>query len=288
LYEFLEYARRGRNSWWRYLATLVLSVVLILLVRLITDPLIARSGILPPNFAALTNDPSQPIWYYGDGTVFAGGLLLSLIVSALVVQNKHFADIIGHWRWDHAATGVVAALLLAVIGTGVDYAVHPGGFQFVAGPETLTLLLVAIPQSLMLGLFAQALFSGYLTQGLLLAAKRPFVVAALVGVIGIWGAKGGAHAAGSFVTNAAMALITIRLAGIAFAWGFTAFGNLFGAVVAVESDDVLRGSPGVFTQTTPELAWLDVAVGSVLLVLLWLWISRRYPASKDPTVDVFA
>jgi hypothetical protein len=288
VYEFLTYARRGKTSWWRWLATPVLAVLLVTLITVIAQPLIVRAAFLPPGFNALIENPSQPLWYYGHSIVFCAVLLLSLVTAALVVQDKQFIDVLGAWRWSGAGRGAAAALAMGVIGTGVDYLVDPKGFQFIAGPQTATLFLVAVPQSLIGGLFDELFFSGFVTQGLLLATKRPFVTAGVVGVLGMYGATSAAHAAGDFIFTAALALITIRTGGIAFAWGFTSLSALFGAGVAVESDDVLRGSPGLFAQTTPELAWLDVAVTAAMLVGVWFWIARLYPADKDPTVDAFA
>jgi uncharacterized protein len=287
VHEFLAYARRGNNSWWRYLATPVLAFVLLTLVQLIADTWTARAGLLPPNFTVLTRDASNPVWFYGYGSLLSAGLLLSLLVAALVIQNKNFADLVGHWRWAHAAAGAAAGLALVIVATGVDYAVHPAGFQLIVGPQTVVLALVAIPYCLLLVLFDEVFYRGFAAQGLLLATKRPLVVAVGSGALSMLGVNSWPHAADAFVWGFAAGLIAIRTGGIAFTWGMAAVTSLFNAVVSVESDDVLRGSPGIFAQTTPDLAWLDVVVSCVLMALLWVWVSRRYPASKDPTLEAF-
>jgi FtsH-binding integral membrane protein len=285
--EILGYARRGRNDWWRYLATPMLAVVLVLLVDLITDRWIAQSGLLPKDFKALADDPSHPTWFFGYGSLFSAGLLLSLVVSALIVHHKRFTDIIGKWRWGHVASGAGAGLILFIVATGIDYLVQPAGFRLIKEPQTATLLLVAVPYALLLIIFVQFLFCGYLTQGILLATKRPLVTALVVGVISTVGSKDWPHAAGDFATMAVWVLITIRTGGIAFACGMGLVGELFGAVVVVDSDSSLRGSPGLIAQTTPGLAWFDAAVSCVLLVALWLWVVRRYPVTEQ-AADVFA
>ena len=285
--DFLDFARRGRNDWWRYLATLAMALALVLLVDLIVSPWLAQSGLLPKNFKALTDDPSQPVWYFGYGTVFAAALLLSLVVSALIIHHKRFTDIVGDWRSDQAMVGAGVGLFLVVLATGIDYIVQPGGFRLIAGPQTVALLLVAIPNTLLLTLFVQVLYCGYLTQGVLLASKRPLVTAVVVGALGMAGARDWPHAAGDFATMVLWVLITIRTGGIAFAWGMSLVGELFGDVVVVDFDSPLRGSPGIFAQSTPALDWFDVAVSGLLFVILWLWIMRRYPV-KERAADVFA
>ncbi|HWD67576.1 MAG TPA: hypothetical protein VG227_06395 [Caulobacteraceae bacterium] len=285
--EFLGYARRGRNDWWRYLATPVLAVVLVLLVDLITDRWIAQTGLLPKDFKALTVDPSHPTWFFGYGSLFAAGLLLSLVVSALIVHHKRFTDIIGNWRWSHVASGAVAGLLVFIVATGIDYLVQPAGFRLIMGPQTTTLLLVAVPYALLLNLFGLFFYCGYLSEGVLLATKRPLVTAVVVGVLSMVDAKDWPHAAAYFASQAVWVLITIRTGGIAFAWGMGIVGDFLGAVVVVDSDSVLRGSPGLFAQTTHGLAWFDVAVTCILLAAIWLWVVRRYPA-REQAADVFA
>ena len=289
--EFLEYARRGRTEWWRWLATLAMAIVLALLASLTRDLLIVQPHMELQAFEALTKDPTHPAWFFGNATVTSVILLLSLAATALVIQNKSFLDIVGAWRWRRAALGAGAGLIFCLISTGADYLVHPDGFQLILGPETATLLLVAIPFSLLGALSDEFVFRGYLAQGLLLAAKRPLVAAAAVGVFGCLGARDWPHAAGDFAGGVATALIAIRTGGVAFTWGLGVGATLFNAVAVVSSEDVFHGAPGIFSQTTPDLAWFDVAVNSLLLAALVLWIMRRYPASDpvgDPTSDVFA
>jgi uncharacterized protein len=285
---FLEYARRGNNAWWRYVATPVLALLLALLLTIIADPWIERSGLLPHDVSALAKSPSNPVWYYGMHGFEAAFLLACLIVSLLVVHNKNVRDIVGNWDWGRVATGAGAGLLLCLVTEAVEFALRPGGFQLVVGPQTATLALVAIPFVAIGGFFVEFLASGYWAQGLLLATKRPLVAALIVGVFGMEGAHNWPQAVGGLGWGIASALIAIRTGGIAMSWGLSVANNLFCDVVVVNSwDDGARGSPGIFTQTTPDLFWLDTAITCVLLAAICLWVVRRYPESQ-PIAEVFA
>lgn len=287
MHEFLDYARRGRNDWWRYLATPMLSFALVFMVDLIVSPWITVTGLSPKAYHALADDPSQVAWYYGSGSLFGGVLLLGLVVSALIVHHKKFNDIVGCWRWSQVALGAGAGLIVFVVAGGVDYIVQPGGFRLSSGPQTAILFLLAVPFALLLNLWGQVFFCGYLTQGVLLATKRPLVTAVVIGVLSLYGAENWPHAVGGFATMVLEVMITIRTGSIAFAWGFGVVGDFLGAILVVDSESPLRGSPGLFTQTTPGLAWFDVAVSCLLLVIFWLWFVRRYPL-KEQAADVFA
>jgi hypothetical protein len=84
------------------------------------------------------------------------------------------------------------------------------------------------------------------------------------------------------VVGVVTALIAIRTGGIAFTYGLHLINNLFGAVVVVSSSDVFKGSPGLITQTTPNLMWWDVGSGAVMLALVaWLILSRTQRRSES-------
>lgn len=89
------------------------------------------------------------------------------------------------------------------------------------------------------------------------------------------------QAANALVFGFVTALIVMRTTNLAFTWGIHLVNNLFGAVVVVSASDVLHGSPGIFTQATPDLMWLDVAVIVIAFALAWLLVSRL----RTPVTD---
>ena len=180
---YLDYARRGRNDWWRYLLTIVLAVVIwIALVVAITVGLTV-SRLMPVDIKAEMATPAHPlVFYLGNGLAF-GALVLGFVIAMRLLQGKRFVDVIGAWRWSRfwAGLGIWTACLVAT--TLLDVALRPGGFRWSATAATASLAVTAL-----IGLGVQTfaeefIFRGYLTQGLLLATKRPVVAAILSGLV---------------------------------------------------------------------------------------------------------
>jgi uncharacterized protein len=288
--QFLEFARRGRNDWWRYVVTPVAGVVLWLALVTGLTVAAALAHLLPPDFADQAKDASHPALFYSfTGLIFAA-FALTIAGAAYVIQGKRPADIIGAWRWRDTASGAGIWLILCAAGAGVDYALRPGAFHLTLGPQTAVLALFAIPSLGAQTFCEEFLFRGYATQGLLLATKRPLVTAVISGAIfaSLHIPNGWPQAAGALVFGIVSAMIAMRTGGLAFTWGMHAANNLFGAILIVSTDDVLHGSPGVFTVATPDLAWFDVAVSVVAFALLWLFVARCWPAERAPVEEAFA
>jgi len=159
----------------------------------------------------------------------------------------------------------------------VDYIVRPKGFHWSANQQTVSLVLAALFGLTIQTFTEEFVFRGYLTQGLLLATKRPIVTAVISGIIfGLLHIpNGGPEWANATVFGVITALIAIRTGGIAFTFGMHLINNLFGAIFVVSSSDVFHGAPGLFTQTTPDLMWWDLALGVAALALpVWLVMTR--------------
>ena len=124
---------------------------------------------------------------------------------------------------------------------------------------------------------AVAGFRDYITQALLLVLGRSLAAAVASGIL--FGAlhipNGVPQAANALVLSVALSLIAVRTASLAFGWGLHLVNNMFGAVVVVSASDVFHGSPGLFTQTAPQLLWWDVVAACVATVLLTLLVLRR-------------
>jgi membrane protease YdiL (CAAX protease family) len=153
----------------------------------------------------------------------------------------------------------------------------PAGFSISATARTPQLALWALiglaPQ-----VFAEEfIFRGYLTQGLLLATRRPPLAALFSGLV--FGAmhipNGWPQALGATLFGILLAWLAIRTGGIAFTTGLHLINNWFGAVIVVSAGDVFRGVPGLLTQTTPQLMWWDTALSSGALLALVLLLYRR-------------
>jgi uncharacterized protein len=279
---YLEYARRGRNDWWRYVLTLALSIFLALLAG--TGLMLAMILLAHVDIGALSSELTSardPIRFFiANGVLFAI-MAASLVVFARVLQGKRFGDLVGKVSWSYFARGFGVWLLIELVGTGIDYMLAPGGFRVTVSAGTWALGAAAA-----VGLFAQTFaeelyFRGFVTQGLLLATRRPMLASLLSGLI--FGVvhipNGGPQAVGAVIFGVAAAYIAIRTGGIACTLGVHFANNLFGAVVVVSGQDVFKGAPGVLTQNTPSLVWWDVVVELASFAIV-TFILVRYVAGR--------
>jgi len=285
---YLEYARRGRTAWWRYLLTMALALVIAGgLVFGVTLALVF-TNLLSVDAVSQLEKPTHPVVFFlSNGALFAD-VVLGLVAAMWLLQRKTFADVVGQWRWSRFAAGLGVWTVCLVALTLVDFILRPSGFRWTASASTPALAVAALVGLGIQSFAEEFVFRGYLTQGLLLATKRPVVSAIISGLI--FGSahipNGAAQCVNATLFGMVAALIAIRTGGIAFTYGLHLINNVFGAVVVVSAGDVFNGSPGLVTQATPQLMWWDAALGvAALAIPLWIVWSRRAGESRLRPAD---
>lgn len=284
---YLDYAARGKNAWWRYVASVVAALALAVVGPGVLILGLTLMRLWSADLTRSVQDPSDPTAFF----LFSGAVFLAVVsafaVAIRLIQHKRFGDILGAWRWrDFAAGfGVWAVVLIAV--TLLDFALAPKGFRFSATAATPMLALTA-GAGLAVQTFAEEfLFRGYATQGLLLATRRIAPTAVLSGLL--FGAvhipNGAPQAVSATIFGVVLAVIAIETGGLGFTFGLHLVNNLFGAVVVASNNDVFHGAPALFSQSTPQLMWWDTAVGAVALMAVAALVLRRRRQSHDPAAD---
>jgi hypothetical protein len=275
--EYIALAARGKTAWWRYVAAIVLAIVLWLLFVTVAIVAIEFAHAMPADVGqALTQPKNIQLFYGGTGGLF-GLLLVALTLAVRLLHGKRFGDIVGVWSWRRMARGAAIWLGVCLLAVVVDYLLQPSGFHSTAGAATATLALWAAPSLTVQTFTEEFIFRGYVTQALLLATRRPMVTAALSGLAfaALHIPNGWPQAASAAAFGVITALIAMRTGGIAFTFGLHLVNNLFGAVIVVSANDVFRGSPALITQATPHLMWLDATIPFVALAAA-LWFSGAF------------
>ena len=180
---YLEYASRGKNAWWRYPLCLALACLLAGLTLVAVGVALTLTHHMPPDLAAQMQHPQSGAPFFLGIAASFGILTVSLMLAMAIVQRKHPSDLIGRWRWNYFAWGFGIWLLVQSVLALVDLLIAPKGFAVSAGPGTLSLAAVAL-----LGIGIQTfseefIFRGYLTQGLLLAIRKPLPTAIVSGLL---------------------------------------------------------------------------------------------------------
>jgi len=280
--DMLNYARRGRTAWWLYPLTVGSALVVWLALMAVAATMLVLTHRLPPDYAQQLTHPSRPAVFLGANGVMFAGLLAGFWLAARLVQKKRFMDIVGAWSWRLFGLGAAAWTAAVIAMTLLDLAIAPSGFRITASGATLWLAAWSVAALAPQTFAEEFIFRGFVTQGLLLAFKRPAPAAVLSGLM--FGAvhipNGWPQAASATAFGILAALLAIRFAGIAFTFGLHLVNNLFGAIVVVSQTDVFRGMPGIFSQATPRLMWWDTAttalsLGVITAVALRLTQARR-------------
>ena len=285
---FLGYAARGQNSWWRYLATPFAAIALFIALATAILAFLIFSHLAPPNLTEEIKRPIHPAIFFASTGVMFGILLVSFAVAIRLLHGKRFGDIVGRWQWPLFFWGAAVWLALQAALTLADWVMAPHAFTVTLSAATPSLVIFAI-----LGLSVQTfaeefVFRGYATQGLLLALRRPWVVAVASGLL--FGAlhipNGIPQAVNAVFFGIVTAVIAIRTGGLAFTYGLHLVNNLWGAIIVVSANDVFKGAPGLLTQKAPQLLGWDVAVGVVgLLIPLWLIAGPLKPRPEPEPLD---
>jgi membrane protease YdiL (CAAX protease family) len=279
---YFDFASRGRNVWWRYLLSLVLACLLAILVLTILAVILALMHLLPPDVAAQIQQPKYVLPFYLGVAATFGALAVGLMIAVIVIQQKHPGDVIGQWRWDNFAWGFGIWLVVQAIVSLIDVLISPHGFVVSATGGTAGLAVAALVGILVQTFAEEFVFRGYLTQGLVLALKEPLPASIVSGLMfgSLHIANGVPQALNAVAFGTVCAMIAIRTGGIALTWGLHLANNYFGAVIVVSGNDVFNGSPGIFEQNTPQLAWWDLFLAVVALGgMLWLILRRSYFAA---------
>jgi uncharacterized protein len=274
---YLDYASRDVNSAWRYGLTLVLGPAIAMISGGIVLLILDLAHLVPAGLAdKVTHPENTMVFFAANGLIFAS-LLVGYQLAIRLLHRKRFGDIIGVWRWRKFGTGLGLWLAILIVVTLIDFALAPRGFHLSGRGLDLPILATVIAALAVQTFTEEFVFRGYLTQGLLLAIKRPFAASVISGLV--FGAlhipNGWPQAANAVVFGIVLSLIAIRTGGIAFSFGLHLINNLFGAVVVVSANDVFKGTPALITQNTPHLVWWDMALASLALAVVWGLVTRH-------------
>lgn len=274
--DLIQYAQRGRNTWWAWLLGPATGVVLAMVVGVAVSVAATLAGVMPPDIAAQMTHPDRPqVFFIATGLAF-GCILAGFATSAWLVQAKPPSDLIGNWRWQGFLAGFAAWAVVQGLAAGLDALLAPASFRLTASAATVDLAAVAIPTLAIQTFCEEFVFRGLATQGLrLVLPPLPCALASGALFAAVHIPNGWPQAANALVFGVCAAWIALRTGGLAVTFGLHLANNLFGALVVVSAGDVFHGAPGLFTQQPLQGLWLDVAVQGALMIVLTLIITRR-------------
>lgn len=192
---YLDIARQGRNSWWRYLLGILVIIFLWLIVGslvalifatiLITIPL-AQGGWQPEavqqqlqaQLQVFLNTPS--VGAYVSFNIPSIFFCLGIFLVVKLLHRRAFRTLIsadGSVNFKRLLGGFFVWLLVSLIPIPLDYLLNPQNYVFSFNLVQWFLLLpVALILTPIQTSAEEFFFRGYLLQGLALITKQPFVL----------------------------------------------------------------------------------------------------------------
>ncbi len=291
---FLENASEGKNNWWRYLLTVILSLVggslvagLVLGLLLIFLSVFASGGISNiTNFIESTiNSPFTLVILVGISYSISFFLFY---ICLRFLQHKHLLKIINTvsgLRWKLLFKGLILWALILFILSLPDLIFNSGSYQITYNSGSfLILLIICLLVFPIQASFEEILFRGYLMQGFSLVSKKPWVPLLITSILfGCVHFFNGTNiytdlsiVASTFIIGMMLGVIALGDNGIETAMGVHIANNLYVALLYNSTDSGLPGLPSMVTaQAADPFTGLPLLILAALLMITILFWNRK-------------
>lgn len=310
--KFLNNVNEGKNNWWRYIITIVLSWGIsnliggFILVFLIAAYFIF-SGNLDINAMMdyiISYDSNIVLFFIMVFISFSLSLLF-LFISLKFIHKRNFMSLVNfskkyddfsgktiNWikriRWGQMLRGALIWLVFLVIMLIITFVLNPSGIYINFNIENfyliILLFILAIPIQV---LFEELFFRGYLNQGLSLKIKKPIVVILISSLIFSLGHifNGGtdlifmiSNVVLTFIMGMIFSVATLATNGIEWAVGAHFANNLFALLIT--SSEGSAGSFETIIQSTVQMDPLIDFFFSIAAFLVFVTILFFYKKEK--------
>ncbi|MBM4241048.1 MAG: CPBP family intramembrane metalloprotease [Euryarchaeota archaeon] len=299
---FLDNAYEGKNNWWRYLLTSIMSFIVAPIIAglfigiflLIYSLVYLMAGDVQPTIqmeqilSAISNPFSNPMFLILLlGIVYALSFLIFYICMR-VIHKKRFISLINTGskvNWMRILKGAGLWLAILALFSLLDMILNPGGYVITFSPNTFGILLIlsflVFP---MQASFEEIFFRGYLMQGIGLLSKKPIILimatSAIFAVIHLFNGTNLIMSSGivisTFILGLMLGIIAIGENGIETVMGVHIANNMFIALIYNSTDSGLGGLPSIITvQSSDVFSGLPVLVIAASILIVILFWNRR-------------
>lgn len=288
---FLENASEGKNNWWRYLLTVIVSLVggsllagimLGMLLALISVFFAGEISNIYPFIQSAISNPLFLVVLVGISYTLS---VFLFYICLRFVHHKKFISVINTvsgLRWKLLLKGLVLWALILFILSLPSLIFNQGGYEITYNSESfLILLIICLLAFPIQASFEEILFRGYLMQGFSLVSKKPWVPLLLTSLIfGCVHVLNGTNlymdlsiVASTFVIGMMLGIIALGDNGIETAMGAHIANNLYVALFFNSADSGLPGLPSMVTTQASEpfsgLPFLILAAILMIAILFW-------------------
>jgi len=312
--QFLENASLGKNNWWRYVLTVIISFIggnlvaglVMVLILTVYSFFLASGGVtnIPNIIMEMISSPFILLVLVGISYVLS---FFFFYICLRFLHHKPLLKVINavsSMRWGLLLKGLVLWFLILGLFSLPELIFNPGSYQVTFNPNTFSILLVlcllAFPIQ---ASFEEILFRGYLMQGFALFSKRlsrvfesnwlskpwvPLLITSIAfGLVHFWNGTDlymdMSIVSSTFIIGLMLGVIALGDNGIETAMGIHIANNLYVSLLYNSTDSGLPGLPSVVTaEASDPFAGIPILVLAALLVIAILFWNR-----KDDLMRIF-
>jgi hypothetical protein len=287
---FLDNAKRGKNNWWRYLITIILSLLIasvvagaLLGVFIVIGILIFKQSFNVDLIYQLLEEPTFLIFLVGLSFSIS---FIFLYLCTRILHKKEFISLINtknKVRWNRIAKGAGAWLIIIAVFDLVSYLIDPTGIKISFNFEKFWILailaLIAFPIQ---ASFEEVFFRGYLMQGISLIFKKPvwvLLISALTFSLLHWWNAGTVIMSMSivmstFIIGLVLGIIVLADNGIEMAMGVHIINNIYVSVIHSSPESGLGNLPSIFiSNADPYTSPIFLGLAAIILIYV-LFINK--------------
>lgn len=271
---YLDIARQGKNSWWRYLLGTIIIAFFWLVIGSIASAIFLFSPSITNGLNPLDFLRKPSIWGYLIINFQFLFFLLGIFLTVKWLHQRQFLTLVGAdaaIRWKRFFQGFAVWFLIQSIIFGISIILDSSNLEFTFKPvQWLILLACAVILTPIQTSTEELFFRGYILQGFGLITKQPLILMIINGVLfmlphlanpevqrGFLGMALYYFAFGVFCT-----LLTLKDNRLELALGIHAANNLFIVLFVNTEDSAIR---------VPSM-WLLKDVGTPESTLIWFLI----------------
>ena len=297
---FLDNASGSKNSWWRYLLTIILTwPVPMAVTAVIFIPVFMVLSII----ALATNTPdlsyaiaSNPLFELVLTGISAAISILFLYLCIEFVHKRKFISLINtacrvDWKRILKGAGIWFAIL--TVGSLVELIIDPGSVKITFNPNTfIFLLLLSLMVFPLQASFEELFFRGYLMQAVGLLTKKPIIPLLITSVIfaalHFWNGSDTITSVDIvlqvFIIGITLGIITLGENRLETAMGVHIANNIFVSVVANTANGGFNGLPSILTSYGAPNLLQDVSVFALYALALIVVVFWN---KKDMLLNIF-
>ena len=289
---FLDNASQGKNNWWRYFLTIILTfglgtfigVILIVIVALLYSIYATTHGYYLGGIGSIL---SNPLFMLAMVAVEYILFFLIFYVSVKVLHKRtlmSFINTVGKISWIKMLKGAAIWTTILAAFTIVPIMIWSGesGYSVTFNSKTFGLLLILTLMTFPIqASFEEIFFRGYLMQGFGLLSKKPVIPLLATSIIfALMHFFNGTNATMSLVIVSSTFIMGLMLGTIALgenrietAMGAHIANNMFIALIYNSSDSGLGNLPSAVTvqASDPYSGILFMAISGLIMIIIVFW-----------------